>query len=152
MIGALWTPGMMSSVTDDWATPRSLFHFLDKEFRFEVDFCASPENTKCDEFIAVESDSLETDWAAWKTVWMNPPYGRTIDRWIHKAYETSTRGSTVVCLLPARTDTSWWHDICMRGEIRFLRGRLNFNDRRDHTARAPFPSAIVIFRAAVVGA
>jgi len=73
---------------------------------------------------------------------MNPPYGRTIGKWVKKAYEASLDGSTVVCLVPARTDTAWWHDFCVKGEIRFIRGRLKFGG---HKWNAPFPSAIVIF-------
>lgn len=74
---------------------------------------------------------------------MNPPYGREIGKWVRKAYESSLGGTTVVCLLPARTDTRWWHDYCMKGEIRFIRGRLKFGG---HKNSAPFPSAVVIFR------
>jgi len=74
---------------------------------------------------------------------MNPPYGREIRQWVKKAYESALGGATVVCLLPARTDTSWWHDYCMKGEIRFIRGRLKFGDAREN---APFPSAVVIFK------
>jgi hypothetical protein len=74
---------------------------------------------------------------------MNPPYGRKIGLWVQKAYEESRGGSTIVCLLPARTDTRWWHDFCMKGEIRFIKGRLKFNDGKNP---APFPSAVVIFR------
>jgi len=77
---------------------------------------------------------------------MNPPYGRVIGQWVKKAYESSLDGATVVCLLPARTDTSWWHDYCMKGEIRFVRGRLKFGGARGN---APFPSAVVIFRPGV---
>lgn len=74
---------------------------------------------------------------------MNPPYGRTIGKWVRKAWEASREGATVVCLLPARTDTAWWHDYCMRGEVRFIRGRLKFGDSK---SGAPFPSAVVVFR------
>ena len=75
---------------------------------------------------------------------MNPPYGRTIARWVRKAYESSMSGATVVCLLPARTDTKWWHNYVMRGEIRLIRGRLRFGNSKNS---APFPSAVVVFRA-----
>lgn len=74
---------------------------------------------------------------------MNPPYGRTIGDWMRKAYESSQNGATVVCLVPARTDTVWWHDYAMRGEIEFIKGRLRFNG---HKNSAPFPSAVVVFR------
>ena len=73
---------------------------------------------------------------------MNPPYGREISKWVRKAYETALQGATVVCLLPARTDTAWWHDYCMRGDITFIRGRLKFGGCANP---APFPSAVVAF-------
>lgn len=146
-IGAILRTGMNSSIRDDWRTPREVFHFLQREFLFDVDICASAENALCPTFITAEQNALDFDWSKWSTVWMNPPYGRHISHWIRKAYETGRAGSTVVCLLPSRTDTSWWHRYCMSGEIRFLRGRLNF-DNRARKARCPFPSAIVIFRGA----
>lgn len=77
---------------------------------------------------------------------MNPPYGSGIGKWLEKAaVEARRSGATVVCLIPARTDTSWWHDYIApyAWEIRFLRGRLRFSD---HKWNAPFPSAIVVFR------
>lgn len=73
---------------------------------------------------------------------MNPPYGRNIGKWVEKAYKSSLDGATVVCLLPVRTDTAWWHDYCMRGVVMFLRGRLKFSGAKNN---APFPSAIVVF-------
>ena len=76
---------------------------------------------------------------------MNPPYGREIGKWMRKAYESSLYGATVVCLVPARTDTAWWHDYAMKGEVEFVRGRLKFGGSK---ASAPFPSAIVTFWAA----
>lgn len=77
------------------------------------------------------------------TVFMNPPYGRGIGEWVKKAFDSAMGGAVVVCLLPARTDTKWWHDYCMKGNIRFIRGRLKFGDGKNS---APFPSAIVIFK------
>jgi len=76
---------------------------------------------------------------------MNPPYGRTIGQWMRKAHIASRQGATVVCLVPSRTDTRWWHDYAMKGEIRFIKGRLKFGDAK---ANAPFPNALVIFRPA----
>ncbi len=145
-VGSIMSPGMRSSLKTDWTTPDQLFHFLDREFRFDLDVCAaSAMVSKCDLYFSPKDDSLH-ERCIWRfRCWCNPPYGREIGRWIEKAYRSSIEhGSTVVCLLPARTDTSWWHDYCMRGEIRFLRGRLCFNN--DRRGRAPFPSAIVIFR------
>ena len=131
-----------SSATDEWATPQFLFDALNAEFRFSLDPCATPENAKCSRFYTRKEDGLQQDWSE-ETVFMNPPYGREIGRWMQKAYEASRSGATVVCLIPARTDTSWWHRYAMRGEIRLLQGRLKFGDGQNS---APFPSAIVIFR------
>ena len=74
---------------------------------------------------------------------MNPPYGRTIKSWMKKAYEESLKGVTVVCLVPSRTDTIWWHDYAVKGDIEFIKGRLKFNG---HKNSAPFPSAVVVFK------
>lgn len=124
-----------------WETPQHVFDELNQEFRFDVDVCATKENAKCATFFSPEMDGLKREWEG--TCWMNPPYGRQIHLWVKKAYESSLKnGVTVVCLLPARTDTKWWHDYCMKGEIRFIKGRLKFGDGKNS---APFPSAIVIF-------
>ena len=140
-------PALFSSATDDWATPMHLFRQLDYEFGFDVDVCASADNAKCRRFYSKEDDGLAQDWRG--VCWMNPPYGDTIGRWMQKAYESSQQGgATVVCLVPARTDTAWWHDWAMKGEVRFLRGRLKFGGAKDG---APFPSAVVIFRAGPPG-
>lgn len=132
-----------SSRTDLWATPQSLFDELNAEFRFSCDVCATVDNAKCPVFYTSECDGLAQEWRG--VCWMNPPYGRHIGRWVRKAYESSLCGATVVCLIPARTDTNWWHEyVAKADETRFVRGRLRFGDA---TASAPFPSAIVIFRA-----
>ena len=131
-----------SSATDEWATPPALFDWLQKEFLFDLDVCATPQNAKCDRFFTKADDGLQQDWGR-STSWMNPPYGREISLWMRKAFESSQNGATVVCLVPARTDTEWWHRFAVKGEIRFLRGRLKFGDA---DTSAPFPSAIVIFR------
>ena len=132
---------MFSSKTDDWETPQDLFDKLDQEFEFNLDVCATRDNRKCRNFYAKELDGLKQDWSG--VCWMNPPYGREIGKWVQKAYEESLKGSTVVCLLPSRTDTKWWHGYCMKGEVRFIKGRLKFGNSKNS---APFPSAIVIFR------
>jgi phage N-6-adenine-methyltransferase len=134
---------LFSSERMDWETPPALFAELDAEFGFTLDPCASPENAKCERFFTLQQDGLRQNWAP-ETVFMNPPYGREIGRWVAKAYRESREGATVVCLLPARTDTAWWHDYCMKGEIRFIRGRVKFG--RLGQRNAPFPSAVVIFR------
>ncbi len=136
---------LFSTATDDWATPQPLFDQLNAEFAFTLDPCASAKNAKCPRYFTPEEDGLRQDWSK-ETVFMNPPYGRVIGLWVRKAYESAQGGGVVVCLLPARTDTRWWHDYVMRGEVRFIRGRLRFGDGKNS---APFPSAIVIFRAAV---
>lgn len=136
-----------SSRSSDWATPQAFFDDLDAEFQFTLDPCASKDNAKCHMFYTEMEDGLSRSWAG-ERVFMNPPYGRQIGKWIAKAYSESQRGATVVCLVPSRTDTRWWHDYCMKGEVRFIRGRLYFGDG---IGRAPFPSAVVIFRPPLVG-
>lgn len=136
-----------SSQTDLWETPQWLFDQLNKEHGFTLDVCAVPENAKCAKFFTPEDDGLSQDWKD-NICWMNPPYGREIGKWVKKAYEATLpdwqhMGAKVVCLLPARTDTRWWHDYAMKGDIKFLRGRLKFGGGQNS---APFPSAIVIFK------
>ena len=132
--------GMMTSNTDMWATPQDFFDKLNKEFNFQLDVCAVSENAKCDKYFSPEVDGLNQEWEG--VCWMNPPYGRAIGKWVKKAYESSLNGATVVGLLPSRTDTKWWHEYCMKGEVRFVKGRLKFGDGK---SPAPFPSAVVIF-------
>jgi phage N-6-adenine-methyltransferase len=133
---------MFSSKTDLWATPQNFFDKLHMVFRFETDVCALPQNAKCERFFTPEMDGLAQEWVG--SCWMNPPYGREIGKWVEKAFRAAKEnGATVVCLLPARVDTRWWHDYCAKGEIHFVKGRLRFGDCRDS---APFPSAVVVFR------
>lgn len=132
---------MFTSKTDLWETPKVFFDELDKEFHFELDVCALPENAKCKNYFTPEIDGLKQKWCG--ICWMNPPYGREIGNWMKKAYESSQDGATVVCLVPSRTDTKWWHEYAMKGEIRFIRGRLKFGNSNNS---APFPSAVVIFK------
>lgn len=130
-----------SSETDVWYTPQDFFDELHAEYQFETDVCALPENAKCANFFTPEMDGLRQVWRG--ACWMNPPYGRAIGKWMAKAYWSAMQhGATVVCLVPARTDTAWWHDYAMQGEIRFIRGRLKFGGSKDN---APFPSAVVVF-------
>jgi phage N-6-adenine-methyltransferase len=133
--------GLFTSNRGDWETPVEVFQELDREFGFELDVCATASNAKCSAFFSPEIDGLKQPWRG--RCWMNPPYGRDIGLWMEKAYHSSLQGATVVCLIPARTDTRWWNEWAMRGEIRFLRGRIRFVGALDD---APFPSAIVIFR------
>jgi phage N-6-adenine-methyltransferase len=144
--------GLFTSVTDEWPTPRELFACLDREFRFTLDVCATRENAKCSRYFTQEQNGL---WQVWDGVaFMNPPFGRQLPLWVAKAREAALLGATVVCLIPCRTDTSWWHRHVMRAaEIRLIRGRLSFassiqEERRRATGahNAPFPSAVVVFR------
>ena len=133
---------MFSSNDMTWETPQWLFDKLDKEFHFTLDVCALPETAKCEKYYTPQIDGLKQDWED-NICWMNPPYGREIGVQIEKAYNESLKGATVVCLIPSRTDTKYWHDYCMKAsEIRFIKGRLKFGDSKNS---APFPSAIVIF-------
>lgn len=130
---------LYSSESEVWETPKDLFDKLDTEFHFDIDVCALPSNAKCTTFFTPEQDGLNQKWAG--VCWMNPPYGRNIGAWMRKAFESKT---TVVCLVPARTDTKWWHEYAMKAsEIRFVKGRLKFGDSKNS---APFPSAIIVFR------
>lgn len=147
-------PALFSRATDEWATPQEFFDELNAEFGFTLDVCATIHNAKCDIYIDRAADGLKLSWGFSQelrehgdvgAVWMNPPYGRVIGRWVEKARRTAEQGRTVVCLLPARTDTRWWHDHVIGGgaEVRFVRGRLKFGGAKNS---APFPSAVVIFR------
>lgn len=131
-----------SSKTGLWETPADFFNTANEEFHFTLDVCALPENAKCRNFFTREEDGLQQKWEG--VCWMNPPYGREIGKWVKKAAESAQEGATVACLLPARTDTRWWHDyVIPYAEVRFLRGRLKFGGSKNS---APFPSALVIFR------
>lgn len=131
-----------SSKTDLWSTPQSLFDELAAEFRFTLDVCATADNAKCAAYFTRTDNGLERAWTG--VCWMNPPYGREIGAWVQKAFDSAMSGATVVCLIPARTDTVWWHEYVVKAdEVRFVRGRLRFGDAE---TGAPFPSAIVIFR------
>jgi phage N-6-adenine-methyltransferase len=132
-----------SSQTDLWSSPQWLVDRLEKEIgKIDLDVCALPSNAKARHYFTPQQDGLKQKWEG--VIWMNPPYGREIGRWVEKAYRSSLAGATCICLLPARTDTKWFFDYVTRAsEIRFFRGRLKFGDAR-HTA--PFPSVLVIFR------
>jgi site-specific DNA-methyltransferase (adenine-specific) len=136
----------------EWETPEAIFQPLKKEFNILVDVCANAENTKCKAYFDRKINGLTANWGnAIKLTgskntacWMNPPYGRGIDSWIKKAHDEALKGVTTVALIPARTDTSWFHNyIHNKQEVRFLKGRIKFVDAE---SSAPFPSMIVIFR------
>jgi site-specific DNA-methyltransferase (adenine-specific) len=135
---------MFSSETDLWATPQNFFDELDKEFHFTLDPCATPENAKCKKYYTVKEDGLKQDWQG-ETVFCNPPYGKAIKDWVKKCYEESRKpNTTVVMLIPARTDTTYFHEYIYKKakEIRFVKGRLKFGCSKNS---APFPSMVVIF-------
>jgi site-specific DNA-methyltransferase (adenine-specific) len=136
---------MFSSKSNDWATPQDFYNQLDAEFEFTLDPCASQSSAKCASFYTADDDGLSKDWEG-HTVFMNPPYGRKIGNWIQKAYEEGEKSNTrVVALIPARTDTKYWHNYCMKAtEIRFVKGRLKFGQGNTKNS-APFPSAVVVF-------
>lgn len=137
------TEVMFSSKTDLWETPQDLFDRLDAEFGFDLDACALPQNAKCAAYYTPEQDALSQPWDG--VVWCNPPYGRNIGKWVQKAREENRRNNNyIVMLLPARTDTRWFHDYILgKAEIRFVRGRLKFGGSKNS---APFPSMVVVFR------
>ena len=131
---------ILSSNSVEWSTPQWLYDRLYKEFRFTLDPCSTTGNAKCKRYFT--ENGLERRWTG--RVFMNPPYGPEIGKWVEKAYESSCEGAAVVvCLLPARTDTRWWELWCTRGEIRFIRGRLKFGNSKNP---ATFPSVVVVFR------
>lgn len=138
------TKGLMSSNTDDWATPIKFYEELDKEFDFDLDPCATHENHKCKKYYTKEENGLIHSWKN-RRVFCNPPYGREIGEWVEKAFnENKDNNVFIVMLLPARTDTRWFHNwIYNKHEIRFLKGRLKFNDGKQS---APFPSMLVIMK------
>ena len=133
---------MFSSATDEWATPQAFFDAQNFIYNFTLDVCATAENAKCVRHYTRDNDGLKQPWAG-ERCWMNPPYGRVIGDWMAKAYAESRRGALVVCLVPARTDTAWWHDYAIKGDVTFIRGRLKFGGGKNS---APFPSALVVFK------
>ena len=139
---------MFSSASEDWATPRALAAYLVELHGITLDVCAAAGNSVVPSFISKEENALVVPWKG--TCFMNPPYGRGIGTWVERAYEQSKiYGSKIVCLLPSRTDTKWWHEFVQpilngkrKGSVEFLKGRLHFNESK---AGAPFPSVIVVF-------
>lgn len=129
-----------SSKTDLWATPQDFFNSYNEKYNFTLDVCADSTNHKCEKYFTKEMDGLQQKWEG--ICWMNPPYGKEIKKWMKKAYESSLNGATVVCLVPSRTDTQWWHEYAMKGKIEFIKGRLKFGGSKNS---APFPSAVIVF-------
>lgn len=141
-------PALLSSAKQDWGTPWEFYRLWDSRYHFTLDVCATARNAKCALYFSPEQDGLAQDWGA-NSCWCNPPYGRTVGKWVKKARDASEAGATVVMLLPSRTDTAWWHDYVMAGtresrlEVHFVRGRIRFEGAQ---YPAPFPSVVVVFR------
>ena len=134
-----------SSKTNEWFTPDHVFNQLNDRFNFTLDSAATAKNTKCEKFYAEHDDGLSKCWSN-ETVWLNPPYGRQIKNCVKKAKNEAQKGATVVMLIPARTETSYWHEYIFphASEILFVDGRIKFGGSPHN---APFPSAVVIFSA-----
>lgn len=134
---------VFSRNSDEWETPQSVFDDLDKEFHFDLDPCATDENHKCSNYFTLADDGLQKSWGGY-CVFCNPPYSK-IRYWIKKAYEEAQKDdTTVVMLIPAKTDTRYFHEyIYHKAEIRFIKGRLKFGNSKNS---APFPSMIVVYR------
>jgi phage N-6-adenine-methyltransferase len=136
---------LFSSNSDEWSTPDSFFRFYNRKYKFTLDVCATAENTKCDDYYTKEQDGLKQSWTTtpgW--VWCNPPYSKIKD-WVIKASDEQSRGVKIVMLIPARTDTKWFHEYIynMKNiDIEFIKGRLKFSNSKNS---APFPSMLVIF-------
>jgi len=136
------TETLFSKASEEWETPQDLFDSLNTLYHFTLDAAATTENAKCQRFFTKEDDALAQDWGG-EIVWCNPPYGRSIRKWVKKAYEESRKpGTKVVMLLPARTDVAWFHDYAKKGNVVFIRGRLRFGGAQ---SCAPFPSILVVF-------
>ena len=142
-----------SSKSDEWETPSDFYKLWDDVFKFNIDVCATNDNHLCNVYWTKEDNSLIQDWGE-NTCWMNPPYGRQISSFMEKAYNEYLNGSTVVCLIPSRTDTKWWHKYCIHGDVYFVKGRLKFINRTFPSWRpdgnckispAGFPSAVIVF-------
>lgn len=138
---------LLSSKNTDWCTPQDFFDALNKEFDFVLDAAATEKTAKCGLYYTPETDGLSQSWDRGGAVFCNPPYGREIGRWVQKAYEEAQAGTRIVLLIPARTDTSYFHEfIYGKAEIRFIRGRLRFTDEDGNVSNpAPFPSMLAIY-------
>ena len=145
---------MMSSKSDEWETPKDLFNRLNDEFSFTLDPACREYNAMCENYFTVKDDGLSKDWHGY-IVFVNPPYGRSIGKWVEKCYRESLKGVKVVMLIPARTDTKWFHNYILdKAEIRFIKGRLKFinrtlpswrEDGNFKVSSAPFPTMLVIY-------
>jgi len=148
-----------SSNRADWETPEELWQALHGEFHFTLDAAASAMNARCSKWYGPGSfreDALTDEPWISTSIWCNPPYGRVINQFLEKGKEAILQGSaqTVVYLLPARTDTKWFHNLlAFKAEVRFIRGRVVFEidgepvrDTAGRPVGAPFPSLVAILR------
>lgn len=128
----------------NWSTPQWLFDLLHARFKFTLDVCAEKNNAKCRRYFSPKANGLEQNWSPHRC-WMNPPFGEGIAHWVLKAKNEAYAGALVVCLLPVRSDTFWWHNYLLQSahNIYFVRGRLKFDDG---PGKCPFPVAVVVFR------
>lgn len=135
--------GMFTSKTDEWETPQAFFNEWDRQFHFTLDACANEKNHKCDKYYTKEDNGLVKDWGG-EIVWCNPPYGKNISEWVKKCHiELQKKGTVIVALLPARTDTKWFHEyVYYEALTYFVKGRLKFGDSKNS---APFPSMVCIW-------
>lgn len=146
-----WTETHASSADDKWSTPPDFYAHYNQTYKFALDAAALSTSTLVpdnwygpDHPNPERRDAFQRNWAIdsnYNPIWLNPPYGRTIKQWVHKADTETRNGAIVVCLVPARTDTAWWHEHCAHHQIVFVRGRLKFGN---HPHAAPFPSAVII--------
>lgn len=136
---------MFSSKKQDWATPQYFFDKLNEEFHFTLDPCADDLNHKCEKYYTLEQNGLNQSWSD-EVVFCNPPYGRELPKWVKKCYDETETGNCkcAVMLIPARTDTRWFHEYIHHKacEVRFVRGRIKFEGNKYN---APFPSMIVVY-------
>lgn len=137
---------MFSSATNEWGTPQSFFDRLDKIFGFTLDPCANASNAKCSNFFTMEENGLKQDWSG-HVVFCNPPYGRSLKHWVRKCYEEGCKSdTTVVMLVPSRTDTRYYHDYIMKArKVYFVKGRIKFENPDKTKNSAPFPSLVAVF-------
>lgn len=111
----------------EYSTPQKLYDFINKEFNFEIDVCASESNKKCNKYFNVKMDGLKQNWTG--KCWMNPPFNKELKKWVIKAKQESEKHKSIICcLIPVRSNTNWWKECCESSEIRFIIGEVNFNE------------------------
>lgn len=137
---------LFSSRKTDWETPQDFFEKLNKKFKFDLDAAANDENHKTEKYFTEKNSALDNEWQG--NVFVNPPYGRKIGEFVKKAYEEYVRDNDrfIVMLIPARTDTRYWHSYIQgKATVKFIKGRLKFENNGVPKDAAPFPSALVIY-------